>query len=102
MRLIRLKEVMNLTGLGRSSIYKLMKEGQFPLSISLGERAVAWQDCDINEWVQSKINSSNDSEMELDKSNREVSEEDVIAFIVERFKGEKLSNVLSWILEIVQ
>lgn len=27
MRLIRLKEVMRLTGLGRSTVYKVMKEG---------------------------------------------------------------------------
>jgi prophage regulatory protein len=43
MKLIRLKEVMELTGLGRSSIYKFMEEGDFPQSTSLGDRAVAWE-----------------------------------------------------------
>jgi len=43
MKLIRLKEVISITGLGRSSIYKFMEEGRFPMSISLGERAIAWE-----------------------------------------------------------
>jgi len=44
MRLIRLKEVMNRTGLGRTSIYNFMNAGTFPKSVQLGERAVAWVD----------------------------------------------------------
>ena len=55
MRLIRLKEVMHLTGLGRSSIYKFMTEGVFPMSVSLGERAVAWEVSEVEEWVLDKI-----------------------------------------------
>ncbi|WP_308810708.1 AlpA family phage regulatory protein [Photobacterium iliopiscarium] len=39
---MRLKEVTNICGLGRLSIYKFMKEGRFPKSVSLGGRAVAW------------------------------------------------------------
>lgn len=37
MKFIRLKEVINITGLGRSSIYKFMSVGNYPQSISLGE-----------------------------------------------------------------
>ena len=55
MRLIRLKEVMNLTALGRSTIYKKMKEGTFPKSVSLGDRAVAWKECEIEKWIEKII-----------------------------------------------
>lgn len=40
MRFIRLKEVMHVTGLGRSSIYNYMAEGRFPKTVLLGGRAV--------------------------------------------------------------
>lgn len=46
---MRLKEVMKTTGLGRSTIYKYISEGQFPEQISLGARAVGWVDSEIDE-----------------------------------------------------
>ena len=52
---MRLKEVMKTTGLGRSTIYKYISEGQFPEQISLGARAVGWVDSEIDDWVMSKI-----------------------------------------------
>lgn len=55
MRIMRLKEVMKTTGLGRSTIYKYISEGQFPEQISLGARAVGWVDSEIDDWVMSKI-----------------------------------------------
>ena len=46
MRIMRLKEVMNNTGRGRSTVYKYIAEGQFLKLVSLG-------DCD--EWVMARI-----------------------------------------------
>ena len=54
-RLIKLKEVMNLTALRRSTIYKKMKEGAFPKSVSLGDRAVAWIEREIEDWIEEII-----------------------------------------------
>lgn len=55
MRLIRLKEVKHATGLGRSTIYKYIEDGNFPKSVSLGERAVAWVESEVLGWVMAKI-----------------------------------------------
>ncbi|OBU29687.1 AlpA family transcriptional regulator [Photobacterium kishitanii] len=55
MRFIRLKEVMHVTGLGRSSIYNYMAEGRFPKTVSLGGRAVAWVESDIELWMAEKV-----------------------------------------------
>ncbi|KRW58565.1 helix-turn-helix transcriptional regulator [Pseudomonas sp. TTU2014-080ASC] len=55
MRLIRLPEVINLTGLSRSSIYKYISEKTFPQSVSLGERACAWVESEVQEWVLARI-----------------------------------------------
>lgn len=55
MKLIRIKDVMGRTGLGRSTIYKYMSIGGFPKPIKLGTRAVAWVESEIEAWVQQSI-----------------------------------------------
>lgn len=59
MRFIRLKEVMHITGLGRSSIYNYMAEGRFPKTVSLGGRAVAWVESEIQDWMLGRISGRN-------------------------------------------
>ncbi len=50
-KILRLPEVIEITGLSRSSIYAFMKEGNFPLSINLGARAVGWKAEEIHGWI---------------------------------------------------
>ena len=47
---LRLKERTTRTGLSRSTIYNKMSEGNFPASVSLGPRSVAWRSTDIELW----------------------------------------------------
>lgn len=54
LRILRLADVKRLTGLGKTSIYKLMSEGNFPRAVSLGERAVGWIVRDIRAWLQGR------------------------------------------------
>ena len=61
MRFMRLKEVMQKTGLGRTSIYNFMNEGKFPQSVSLGGRSVAWVDQEIEEWIKQTIEQRNEN-----------------------------------------
>ena len=58
-RVLRLKEVLYRTGLGRTSIYAWMNEGKFPHSIQLGARAVGWLENDIELWINSRIQTGN-------------------------------------------
>ncbi|WP_431036931.1 helix-turn-helix transcriptional regulator [Pseudomonas yamanorum] len=55
MRLIRLKEVIDSTGLARSTIYKFISEGVFPKPVSLGERCVAWVEGEVHVWILNRI-----------------------------------------------
>ena len=55
MRFIKLKEVMDCTGLGRSTIYKYIENKQFPKQISLGDRAVAWLEGEVHDWMMAKL-----------------------------------------------
>ena len=54
-RLIRLKEVMAMTGLSRSYVYQLIGQGYFSQSISLGARAVAWVQSEVQQWIDRRV-----------------------------------------------
>lgn len=53
--IIRLPNVIKMTGLSRSSIYAMMDKKLFPLSLKIGPRAVGWLDTDIQEWIDAKV-----------------------------------------------
>ncbi|TWC11957.1 AlpA family transcriptional regulator [Pseudomonas sp. SJZ101] len=55
MRIIRLKEVIDSTGLARSTIYKYIAEGTFPNSVPLGDRSVGWVESEVHDWILAKI-----------------------------------------------
>lgn len=60
MKLIRLEEVRNITALSRSAIYRKMKANQFPQTVSLGNRSVAWVEDEVKSWVDDLIDSRNE------------------------------------------
>jgi prophage regulatory protein len=54
-KILRLPSVKAITGLSRSSIYKKVSDGTFPVPVRLGvgARAVGWYECQVNEWLES-------------------------------------------------
>ncbi len=54
-KILRLKQVIEITGLSKSTIYRWIKANQFPKPINLSHVSVGWLCSDIQEWVQSKI-----------------------------------------------
>jgi prophage regulatory protein len=48
--LLRLADVCELVGVGRSTIYKWTSEGRFPSPIHVSERAVRWRLEEIEHW----------------------------------------------------
>ncbi|KNH11817.1 transcriptional regulator [Vibrio lentus] len=54
-RLMRMKEVIRVTGMSRSFIYKRINEGEFPTAISLSAKSVAWVEEEVQQWIASKI-----------------------------------------------
>ena len=55
MRFMRISEVIETTGLGRSSIYKLMAEDAFPKSVPLVNRSVGWVSYEVEGWIMARI-----------------------------------------------
>jgi len=52
--MLRREEVQKRTGLSRSAIYRLMREGDFPLPHRVGQRAVRWRESDLEAWLASR------------------------------------------------
>lgn len=55
-RFLRLADVIERTGLSRSSIYLSISQGKFPQNINLGSRSVGWLESEIDTWIQDRIN----------------------------------------------
>lgn len=58
MRIIRLKEVEGRTGLKRSTIYRRIQRGLFPMNIKMGTRTSGWVDTEITSWIEQQIEKS--------------------------------------------
>lgn len=51
---LRMPTVIRVTGLARSTIYRLIAEKRFPGPVRLGERAVAWRRADLARWSEER------------------------------------------------
>jgi prophage regulatory protein len=51
---IRMAVVIRITGLGRSTIYRLMAEDKFPSPVRLAKRAIAWRRADLDRWSEGR------------------------------------------------
>ena len=47
----RLRDVMRITALSRSTVYRRVAEGRFPAPVNLGGRASAWQRAALQAWI---------------------------------------------------
>ncbi|HCN44180.1 MAG TPA: dipicolinate synthase [Proteus vulgaris] len=61
--LIRLPEVQRRTGYCKAWIYKLMDAGQFPKSVKIGTRSIAFVESEVDEWIANKIAESRSNEV---------------------------------------
>ncbi len=52
--LLRRREVEEIVGLSRSSIYRMMESGDFPKSVKISRGAVRWRASDIKAWLESR------------------------------------------------
>lgn len=55
MRFLKIKKVIELTGLSRSTIYAKINSGDFPSQISISQRSVAWLEEDIFTWMRNLL-----------------------------------------------
>lgn len=73
MRIIRLKDVLNATGLARATIYKYISAGTFPKPVSLGDRCVGWVDSEVDDWILARIEERDQAEGAASRSSGNLS-----------------------------
>ncbi len=52
--LLRIGMVVRVTGLGRSTIYRMMATADFPSPVRLNNRVVAWRRTDLEKWTETR------------------------------------------------
>lgn len=57
-KFIRLPDVIDATGLSKSTIYFRIAEGTFPKQIPLGPRLVVWVESDIQNWISEQVSAA--------------------------------------------
>ena len=55
LKLLRFPAVRERTGLSRSTIWRLEREGEFPRHRRISSNAVAWVEDEVLSWIHSKI-----------------------------------------------
>jgi prophage regulatory protein len=58
LKILRLPQVCEVTGLCRSMIYQLEADLRFPQRVKIGVRAVGWLDNEVNAWLLRRIELS--------------------------------------------
>lgn len=48
---MRMKQVIDLVGVKRGTVYKLQKYGQFPRSVKITGQAVGWIEEEVQRWL---------------------------------------------------
>ncbi|EKZ6403841.1 helix-turn-helix transcriptional regulator [Klebsiella aerogenes] len=59
-RLLRLRQVEDKIGFGKSWIYQQIQLQQFPPSIRLNSRHVAWLESEVDAWIHQRIRLTRD------------------------------------------
>lgn len=53
--LYRADDLTKMLGFGKAHLYSLMKRGEFPQPIKIGQRAVAWPAQTIETWLSERM-----------------------------------------------
>ncbi|WP_297778642.1 AlpA family transcriptional regulator [uncultured Roseovarius sp.] len=57
-RILRFREVVEITGLSRATIYRMMDRGDFPKALKLSTKAIGWRESVIQSWIETRISSA--------------------------------------------
>jgi len=60
-RILRLKTVLDRTGLCRSTLYRKMDAGTFPRNVRISARCVGWRESAVEAWMRNPMFYSADA-----------------------------------------
>jgi prophage regulatory protein len=54
-RIVRIKSVLERTGLSRSTLYRRIECGRFPRQVKISDRCAGWRESDLERWFKNPI-----------------------------------------------
>ncbi len=54
-RILRIKTVLERTGLSRSTLYRKIGDGTFPKQVALSQRCAGWRESAVNKWIATRL-----------------------------------------------
>ena len=63
-RMLRIKAVLERTGLSRSTLYRKVERGTFPSQLKLSMRCAGWRESEVNDWLRNPMFYSVDDRLE--------------------------------------
>jgi prophage regulatory protein len=54
-RILRIKTVLQRTGLSRSTLYRKIEHGLFPKQVKISERCAGWRESGVTEWMKNPM-----------------------------------------------
>lgn len=51
-RILRLRAVLDRTGLSRSTLYRKIQQGTFPRQLKLNPRCAGWRESEVRNWTR--------------------------------------------------
>jgi prophage regulatory protein len=82
MRVLRAQELVELTGLSRSTIWRLERDGKFPERLHLSANIVGWNEDEVLEWLNDRPRGTRpyaeEEDYEEDGDDMEDDEEDEV------------------------
>ena len=50
-KILRMRTVLERTGLSRSTVYRKVQDGTFPPKVKISEHCCGWRESEINRWM---------------------------------------------------
>nr|WP_166939373.1 AlpA family phage regulatory protein [Sphingopyxis panaciterrae] len=60
-RFLRMQSVLDRTGLSRATLYRQIRDGNFPRQLQLTRRCVAWRESEVQSWMAERFGERADN-----------------------------------------
>ncbi len=54
-RILRIKAVLDRTGLSRTTLYRKVQTGSFPKQVAISTRCIGWRESAVTEWLRNPM-----------------------------------------------
>jgi len=70
-RLLRLPQVIDRTGIKKTKLYELQRDGLFPMRIEITAHAVGWIEVEVDTWIAEKEAPGRRVSLKMQRSPRQ-------------------------------